>query len=79
MLMIIIIIIIIIIIYNFRLYCSDVALEIVKNDRWKEALRNTTINNDVIDTPLRKLIRKMPGLQNSIFRFLKLKSSVRYK
>ena len=42
-------------------FFSDVALEIVKSDRWKEALRNTTNNNGVIDTPLRKLIRKMPG------------------
>ena len=43
------------------LYISDVALQIVKSERWKEALRNITDNNGVVDTPLRKLIRKMPG------------------
>ena len=51
----------VIIILCILLYISDVALQIVKSERWKEALRNITDNNGVVDTPLRKLIRKMPG------------------
>ena len=44
-------------------YYRDVALEIVKSVAWKHALRNTVIEKGVINTPLRRLIRKMPGTQ----------------
>ena len=41
----------------------DVAMAIVNSTKWKEALRNETLdlNTGNRDTPMRKLIRKMPG------------------
>ena len=42
----------------------DVAMAIIRSAQWKNALRNTTkdVALDVETTPLRKLIRKMPGV-----------------
>lgn len=40
----------------------DIALEIIQSDQWKSALRNTSKSPlGKITTPLRKLIKKMPG------------------
>ena len=42
--------------------CRDIALVIIQSKWWKEALRNTSKSPLGIDTtPLRKLIKKMPG------------------
>ena len=41
----------------------DVCLAIVKSEEWKLALLNETMNDrSMRTTPMRKLIRKMPGL-----------------
>ena len=49
-------------IFNFY-SCRDTASAIVKSNYWQEALRNHTLdlNTGRHDTPMRKLIRKMPG------------------
>lgn len=40
----------------------DVAEAIINSDQWDKALRNTTyLPNGQPTTPLRKLIKKMPG------------------
>ena len=44
-------------------FSRDVANAILNSDKWKEALRNDTSNmkDGTRNTPMRKLIRKMPG------------------
>lgn len=43
-------------------YFRDIALAIIQSKEWKSALRNSTISPlGEITTPLRKLIKKMPG------------------
>ena len=51
--------------FTFR----DAAVCIVRSKKWEEALRNETkhTNYKMKDTPLRKLIRKMPGLLHTLF------------
>ena len=46
-----------------RVLFREVAQTLIKSDYWKEALRNHTLdlNSNRHDTPMRKLIRKMPG------------------
>lgn len=40
----------------------DIALALIKSKQWKKTLRNTTVNQfGNCTTPLRKLIKKMPG------------------
>ena len=44
--------------YNFR----EAALAIVNDDNWKMAMRNCTVEGTKATTPMRKLIKKLPGL-----------------
>ncbi|ELT91340.1 hypothetical protein CAPTEDRAFT_201917 [Capitella teleta] len=48
---------------------KDVALCIVGSVKWKDALRNETldVNTGNRDTPMRKLIRKMPDVAEKVF------------
>ncbi|XP_060585014.1 transient receptor potential cation channel subfamily A member 1 homolog isoform X3 [Ruditapes philippinarum] len=46
---------------------QDVAMEIVKSSSWKHALRNTVIEKGMVNTPLRRLIRKMPEVAEVVF------------
>ena len=51
---------------SFKFVCflhRDIAIEILKSDHWKSALRNTSqsVHGNKVTTPLRKLIKKMPG------------------
>ena len=43
--------------------CRDTAAAIIKSNYWQEALRNHTLdlNTGRHDTPMRKLVRRMPG------------------
>ncbi len=53
--------------YDSMLVCpySEIALAIVKSSQWAHALRNTTDSPfGGTTTPLRKLIRRMPGTYN---------------
>ena len=47
--------------------CREAALAIVNDVNWKIALRNCTIEGTKVTTPLRKLIKKLPGLFFSFF------------
>ena len=46
----------------------SVCLAIINSTNWKDSLKNETINEKTgyRDTPMRKLIRKMPGLYMSL-------------
>ncbi|XP_046335737.2 transient receptor potential cation channel subfamily A member 1 homolog isoform X1 [Haliotis rufescens] len=50
---------------------SDIARQIIQSDKWKDALRHAHIRkkrgNVTIDTPLRRLIRKMPDVAKEVF------------
>ncbi|XP_013400960.1 transient receptor potential cation channel subfamily A member 1 homolog [Lingula anatina] len=48
---------------------ENVAMAIVKSDKWEEAMKNqTAVSKDLgKDTPLRKLIRKMPDVAEKVF------------
>ncbi|PAA49732.1 hypothetical protein BOX15_Mlig000214g4 [Macrostomum lignano] len=47
---------------------KKVALTLINSNQWKEALRNETIGEKgEKDTPLRKLIRKMPAVAEKVF------------
>ena len=39
----------------------EVALVIIQHDDWKQAMRNKTKEGNTINTPMRKLIKKLPG------------------
>ncbi len=39
----------------------EAALVIVNNENWKMALRNSTFDGANVTTPLRKMIKKIPG------------------
>ncbi|RDD37563.1 Transient receptor potential cation channel subfamily A member 1-like protein [Trichoplax sp. H2] len=46
----------------------DVAVAIIRYDKWEEALKNTTVSpTGDVDTPLRKLIRKLPDVAELVF------------
>ncbi|XP_077977581.1 uncharacterized protein LOC144433145 [Glandiceps talaboti] len=51
--------------YNHR----DVAMTIVRHSDWRDAMRNSTIDEMTgsYDTPLRKMIRKMPDVAKIVF------------
>ena len=57
MLRIIIITLIMTLITNFR----EAAIAILSHRDWRMAMRNKTIEEGVISTPMRKLIKKLPG------------------
>jgi len=40
----------------------EVASAIVKDKNWLDAMRNKTLEQGIVTTPMRKLILKMPGL-----------------
>lgn len=42
-------------------HLRNIAMAIIKSDQWESALRNTSTSHDQSTTPLRKLIRRMPG------------------
>ncbi|XP_053397533.1 transient receptor potential cation channel subfamily A member 1 homolog isoform X2 [Mercenaria mercenaria] len=46
---------------------QDVATEIIKSCSWKYALRNTVREKGMMNTPLRRLIRKMPEVAEMVF------------
>lgn len=47
--------------FNF-VYFRDIARVIIQSKRWKNALRNASVSAlGEVTTPLRKLIKKMPG------------------
>ena len=47
---------------SFSIFCREVARAIVESIHWKKALSNTTYySNGKFTTPLRQLIRGMPG------------------
>ncbi|XP_052238609.1 transient receptor potential cation channel subfamily A member 1 homolog [Dreissena polymorpha] len=46
---------------------QEVVMDILKSDVWENALRNTTIENGCVCTPLRRLIRKMPEAAEKVF------------
>ncbi|KAK7502989.1 hypothetical protein BaRGS_00005615 [Batillaria attramentaria] len=48
---------------------ANVALRIINSDQWQQALRNSTEDPDTgrIDTPMRKLIKKMPDVAERVF------------
>ena len=39
----------------------NIAMAIIKSDQWKSALRSTSICHGNSTTPLRKMIKRMPG------------------
>lgn len=39
----------------------EVALVIIQHNDWKQAMRNRTKDGTTINTPMRKLIKKLPG------------------
>jgi len=41
----------------------DIAMAIVSGDKWEEALKNKS-GHATVKTPLRRLIKSMPGLHN---------------
>lgn len=47
----------------------DVALTIINSDVWEDALRNETseLNTEMKSTPMRKLIKKMPDVAETVF------------
>ena len=50
----------------FALY-SDVAMAILKHDKWRDGMRHTYLLDSGVEegqqtTPMRELIRKMPGV-----------------
>ena len=51
--------------YYHSPYCSDVVMAIVKHDKWKDAMRNTSdsLSRYKKTTPMRRLIKKMPGVR----------------
>ena len=56
--------------YSFSLLCREVALVVIQHNDWRQAMRNKTKDGTTINTPMRKLIKKLPGERA---RLLKLK------
>ena len=52
---------------NETCVCREAALAIVNDVNWKIALRNCTIEGTKVTTPMRKLIKKLPGLVSCFF------------
>ena len=52
--------------YSF-LVRREVALVIIQHNDWKQAMRNRTKDGTTINTPMRKLIKKLPGKQAMLF------------
>ncbi|XP_048240280.1 transient receptor potential cation channel subfamily A member 1 homolog [Haliotis rufescens] len=48
---------------------NDVAMVIINSEVWKDALRHSSLNLNTghLDTPMRKLIRKMPDVAKRVF------------
>ncbi|XP_052810784.1 transient receptor potential cation channel subfamily A member 1 homolog isoform X1 [Mya arenaria] len=46
---------------------QEVAMEIIKSPSWEAALRNATLEQGVLCTPLRRLIKKMPEAADRVF------------
>ena len=46
--------------------CRDVAMAIIKSNQMVQALRNTSPQGNVMITPMRRIIKKMPGNYNNI-------------
>lgn len=49
--------------YEISFYCHprEVALVIIQHNDWRQAMRNKTKDGTAINTPMRKLIKKLPG------------------
>jgi len=45
----------------FSCYLREVALVIIQHNDWRQAMRNKTKDGTTINTPMRKLIKKLPG------------------
>ena len=46
---------------DYKIGYRNIAMAIVKSTKWKEALRHTNEIQEETTTPLRRLIKKMPG------------------
>ncbi|XP_015765476.1 PREDICTED: transient receptor potential cation channel subfamily A member 1 homolog [Acropora digitifera] len=46
---------------------KEVALVIIQHDDWKQAMRNKTKEGNTINTPMRKLIKKLPEVAAKVF------------
>lgn len=46
---------------------KEVALVIIQHDDWKQAMRNKTKEGNTINTPMRKLIKKLPEVAEKVF------------
>ena len=55
--------------YNYNVIFRDVATAIVMSEYWEEALKNEYLdpNTGLKNTPIRKLIKKMPGNISWVF------------
>lgn len=67
--------------------CLDLAIEnnqkgaaiaILNSEHWKSALRNCTIEGNKVTTPMRKLIKKLPGLYSFIVIIYEVQTNATY-
>ena len=50
-------------------FLREVALVIIQHKDWRQAMRNKTKEGNFINTPMRKLIKKLPGECSNVAAF----------